>query len=320
LAAGRANPDHHPARAVLALDPTINNEEVSMNTLVTERPLAAGAYGSSAESTQSAVSWAAIFSGAVVAAAVSLILVALGSALGLSSISPWAGGASATTFTVMAAIWLVVTQWVAAGFGGYLTGRLRTKWVATHTHEVFFRDTAHGFVAWALATVLTVGLLVSASASLASGGARLAGAAGSAAAVAGPRNGAPAGSYDLDVLFRGGSPDSGPAGGADPRGEAMRILANGLGNGADVAADDRAYLASLVSARTGISPADAQARVDNFIQRSKVAMDSARKASAAAALFTALSMLVGAFIACVAAALGGSRRDLNAGLNVTAGF
>jgi hypothetical protein len=286
-----------------------------MNTLVTERgALASGTHGASPESSQSAVSWAAIIGGAVVAAAVSLILVALGSALGLSAISPWSGGASATTFTVMTAIWLIVTQWLAAGFGGYLTGRLRTKWVATHTHEVFFRDTAHGFVAWALATLLTAALLVSAASSVAAGGARLAGAAGASAAMAGPRAGGPPGSYDLDVLFRGSSPESGPAAGVDPRGEAMRILANDLGAGSDVAADDRAYLASLVSARTGIPQADAQARVENFIARSKAAMDSARRASAAAALFTALSMLVGAFIACVAAALGGSRRDLNASL------
>jgi hypothetical protein len=293
-----------------------------MNTLVTERgALATGAYGTSPESTQSAVSWAAIIGGAVVAAAVSLILVALGSALGLSSISPWAGaGASATTFTVMTAIWLIITQWVASGFGGYLTGRLRTKWVATHTHEVFFRDTAHGFVAWALATVLTAALLVSASSALAAGGARLAGAAGASAAMAGPRAGGPPGSYDLDVLFRGGGAENPAPGGADPRGEAMRILANDLASGSDVTADDRAYLASLVSAKTGISPAEAQARVDTFITRTKMAMDTARKASAAAALFTALSMLVGAFIACVAAALGGSRRDLNAGLGVNAAF
>jgi hypothetical protein len=289
-----------------------------MNTRVIESgAFEPGAFGTSTESSRSAVSWAAIFGGAVVAAAVSLVLVALGSALGLSAISPWSGGASATTFTVMTAIWLIITQWVAAAFGGYLTGRLRTKWVATHTHEVFFRDTAHGFVAWALATVLTVALLASAAASVAAGGARIA--AGSAAALAGTRGPGPMGSYDLDVLFRGSNADAPGAGGgaADARGEALRILANGLGNGdksADVAAADRAYLASVVSARAGVSPAEAQARVDSFIEHSKAAMDSARKAAAAAALFTALSMLVGAFIACVAAALGGGRRDLNAGL------
>ena len=145
----------------------------------------AGATDRSGESSQSAVSWAAIFYGAVTAAAVSLILVALGSALGLRAVSPWSG-ASATSFTVVAAIWLIITQWLAAGFGGYLTGRLRTKWVATHTHEVFFRDTAHGLVAWALATVLTAALLVSAGVSMAAGGARVAGAAGASAAMAGP--------------------------------------------------------------------------------------------------------------------------------------
>ena len=102
------------------------------------------------------------------------------------------------------------------------------------------------------------------------------------------------------------------AAGADPRGEVTRIVAHGLGSGADVAAEERAYLASLVSAKTGVSQAAAQARVDTFIARSRAAADSTRKAGAAAALFTALSMLVGAFIACVAAALGGRRRDLNA--------
>ncbi len=284
-----------------------------MNTLLAERNLpAAAAHPTSPASAQSAVSWAAIISGAVVAAAVSLIFLALGSAFGLSVLSPWSGGPSLTSFSVMAAIWLVITQWVAAAFGGYLTGRLRTRWVATHTHEVFFRDTAHGFVAWSLATLLTAALAVTAATSLAAGTARVAGIAGGTAAAAGANRGAAAGSYDLDVLFRGSSAENAAAGAGDPRAEVMRILANDLGAGADVAADDRAYLASLVSARTGITPAEAQARVDTFITRSKAALDSARKAAAAAALFTALSMVIGAFIACVAAALGGGRRDLNA--------
>ena len=103
----------------------------------------------------SAVSWPAIIAGAVVAAATSVLLLALGSGFGLASVSPWAGGASPLTFTVMTAIWLIVMQWVASGLGGYLTGRLRTRWIGTHVHEVFFRDTAHGFLSWALATVIT---------------------------------------------------------------------------------------------------------------------------------------------------------------------
>jgi len=76
--------------------------------------------------------------------------------VGLSVASPWGNGASAATLGVGAALWLVVVQWLSSAFGGYLTGRLRTKWQGVHTHEVFFRDTANGFLVWALATVVTV--------------------------------------------------------------------------------------------------------------------------------------------------------------------
>jgi hypothetical protein len=218
-------------------------------------------------------------------------------------VSVWSASPQATTFTVMTAIWLVVTHWLAAGLGGYLTGRLRTQWVATHTHEVFFRDTAHGLATWALATLLTVAALASATTALVSGGTRVAGfAAASHAADSG---------YELDLLFRGGNPDAAAAGAGanDVRAEALRILANGLAGGGEVPATERDYLASLVSTKTGVSQAQAQERVDEFIARSKATLERARKATAAAALFTALSMLVGAFIACVAAALGGQQRD-----------
>src|SRR5262245_60628885 len=126
-----------------------------MNTRFAAQAPGVNEQASSVEAFSSAVSWPAILAGAFVAASVSLILIALGSGLGLASVSPWRGeGASATTFTVITAIWLIVIQWVASGLGGYVTGRLRTKWVRTHTHEVFFRDTAHGFVTWALSTVI----------------------------------------------------------------------------------------------------------------------------------------------------------------------
>src|ERR1700722_3333531 len=106
----------------------------------------------------SAASWPAIIAGAFVAASVSLVLLALGSGLGFASISPWPGhGVSAKSFAITTAIWLIVMQWMSSGLGGYITGRLRTKWSGTHTHEVFFRDTAHGLVMWAVATVLVAG-------------------------------------------------------------------------------------------------------------------------------------------------------------------
>src|SRR5450432_2282052 len=123
----------------------------------------------------SALSWAAIIGGAFAAAALSLILLALGSGLGLASVSPWSNsGASATTFTVMTAVWLIVVQWLASGLGGYITGRLRTKWVGLHTHEVFFRDTANGFLTWAVASVIGAAFLASAASSVVSGTATLA--------------------------------------------------------------------------------------------------------------------------------------------------
>jgi hypothetical protein len=109
----------------------------------------------SVESSASAVEWAAIVGGALAAVGVSIILFTLGSGLGLSTVSPWSwSNPSPTTFGMVAAIWLIITQWLASALGGYLTGRLRKKWVGIRTDEVIFRDTAHGFLAWALATVL----------------------------------------------------------------------------------------------------------------------------------------------------------------------
>ena len=281
------------------------------------------------ESSVSAVSWPAIFGGAFVAAASSLVLVALGSGFGLASVSPWRDvGASATAIAWMTAAWLIVTQWLSSGLGGYVAGRLRTKWANTHTHEVFFRDTAHGFITWAVGTILVAGFLASAVTSAISGGVHAAATVASgaaqgattAAATQGPGTSA-AGStlatYDMDLLFRTSQTSNGTTT-TDARAEAARILANGVASG-DVPTTDRAYLAELVAARTGISAEDAQRRVDAAIAQAKAAdvkarqaADAARKAAAETSIFTALSMLVGAFIACIAAALGGQRRDLHA--------
>ena len=102
----------------------------------------------SVESSAAAVEWAAIVGGALGAVGISIILFTLGSGLGLSTVSPWSfSNPSPTTFGMVAAVWLIVTQWLASALGGYLAGRLRTKWVGIRTDEVFFRDTAHGFLA-----------------------------------------------------------------------------------------------------------------------------------------------------------------------------
>ena len=122
---------------------------------------------------RSGVSWAAIFAGAAAAAALSLILVVLGAGLGFAATSPWADeGASAQTLGVSAIIWLLLTQIFASGLGGYIAGRLRVKWANLHGDEVYFRDTAHGFLAWAVATLVAAMLILSTAGGLATAGAQ----------------------------------------------------------------------------------------------------------------------------------------------------
>jgi hypothetical protein len=264
------------------------------------------------ESMVSAMSWGAILGGAVAAAATTVILVALGTGVGLSTISPWPGlGASAATFTIAAGVWLIVVQWLSSGVGGYITGRLRTKWVNVHTHEVFFRDTAHGFLTWAVAALLGAFIIASAASSGVSTATKA-----TATAVSGVAQGAGAAgqAYDVDGLFRGEKPEL-AASSQQSKAETTRILANGLQKG-DIPAADRTYLAQQIAARTGLSQEDAQKRVDDVIAQEKAAedkarqaADAARKSASAVAIFTALSMVIGAFIASAAAAFGGSVRD-----------
>src|SRR5580704_5040642 len=116
----------------------------------------------SKEAHSSGVSWGAVIGGAFVAAAVSLIMLALGAGFGLSAVSPWSNvGASA--IGAAAIVWLIVNEAISCALGGYLAGRLRTKWVSVHTDEVYFRDTANGFLVWAVAVVMTVTFLASAA-------------------------------------------------------------------------------------------------------------------------------------------------------------
>jgi hypothetical protein len=161
------------------------------------------------ESNASAVSLGAILVGAVAAAALSLLLLTIGSGLGLAVVSPWANeGASAESIGIGGAVWLALMQLISAGVGGYLAGRLRTKWVQLHTDEVFFRDTAHGFAVWAVGLVLTASVLASAATAIVGGVARVgaagvgtamaAGTAAAATGLAAMQNGAGSGSSSLD--------------------------------------------------------------------------------------------------------------------------
>lgn len=287
-----------------------------MNTVTAERRPIRAAEDATVESSVSAVSWPAIIAGAFAAVSATLILLAIGSGLGWASMSPWPReGMSATGLTVMGAVWLVVVQWLSSGVGGYLTGRLRTKWAATHTHEVFFRDTAHGFVTWAVATLVVAAIVASAATAAVGAGVQAAStvASGAAQATAGAVGNAVS-AYDVDSLFRTAKPDANSSS-ADAHAEAAHILARSLTSG-ELPAADRSYLASLIAAHTGISQQDAEQRIDQSVTQLKAAAaktreaaDAARKAASLASFYTALSMLIGAFIACVAAAIGGRERD-----------
>ncbi|AZG11881.1 hypothetical protein EGT29_25870 [Pigmentiphaga sp. H8] len=280
------------------------------------------------ESPASAVSWAAIIAGAVIASAVSFMLLAGGAGLGFVSMSPWSGeGASATTLGIGAVVWMILTHIIAYGLGGYLAGRLRTKWVGIHTDETYFRDTAHGFLVWALSAVVSAmvvgSALMSAAAGTAKAGATIAAGTGAAAtAAAGQAARTDAGGmptdYVADLLLRGDQPN--PAG--DPgaaRAEVGRIVAASVARG-ELNAEDRGYLARVVAAQTGADQATAEKRVDDIVTRARQAAqqaeqtarqaaDTARKAAAAFALWAFASMLIGAFVASWMATVGGRSRD-----------
>jgi len=259
------------------------------------------------EAHSSAVSWPAVIAGAFVAAALSLALLTLGTGIGLSAISPWDGaGASASAVGKGAIAWLILMELIASSLGGYLAGRLRTKWVNIHTDEVYFRDTAHGFLVWAVGLVITAAFLASAAAAVgrnARGGATAA--EGSSAAPA--RGALSANDYLVDSLLRTTSPSAGQNDAAI-RGEAGVIFVNGLRQG-NLPAADKNYLAQVVAARTGMNETDAEKRVDDVFAQATQAADTARKAVAHSMYWTFLALLLGAFCASLAATIAGKQRD-----------
>jgi hypothetical protein len=252
-----------------------------------------------------AINWAAVAAGAFANAALTLLLMAFGAGMGFSAISPWANsGVSMTTFSVGTGIWLIVMAMLASTVGGYLAGRLRSLWSGIHTDEVFFRDTAHGFISWACAAVLSAALLGAAGTAIVSG-------ATAGLSQRSANDGGPAAIY-VDELFRpaaGGPAASQPS--ADPatRAEVSRLLVRSFRDRADLAATDRSYLAQVVAARTGLSQADADRRVNDVLARAKSDLDKARSAAAKLSLWLCAALFAGALAASLAAIEGGQLRD-----------
>lgn len=282
---------------------------------------------------QSGVSWAAIFAGAAAAAALSILLIMLGTGLGFSAVSPWEGeGIGAKGLGITAIVWLALTQIIASGMGGYLAGRLRVKWANMHGDEVYFRDTAHGFLSWAVAMLVTATLIagslssiigsgVQATANVASGAVTAASNAAGSKAHDGSNN---VSDYFIDSLFRD---DRGTAVSEDAaHGVVSRIFVRSLGNDGQMAAEDRTYLAQIVAQRTNLTQPEAEQRVNEVYAKAhqaiadakakaREAADIAAKAAAWTTLWMFLSLLIGAFFASLCATYGGRRRDAVTYLN-----
>lgn len=253
------------------------------------------------------VSWASIVAGAIVAAALSLALLALGAGLGLAAVSPWSGSSvSGSAFTNITGAYLLMVAIMSSAIGGYLASRLRSKWSHIHTNEMFFRDSAHGLVAWALATVLSASLLGAASAHLVGGAASGLSTGGSSAQSGNPH------AVFVDKLLRGGpapAAASGPQNNDTTRAELVRLWTASFTEGSGLPTADRTYVAHLVAAKTGMSEADAEKRVDEVANETRASIDRNRQNAMKLAFWMTAALLFGAFAASLAAVEGGQHRD-----------
>jgi hypothetical protein len=248
------------------------------------------------------VSWGAILAGAAAACALTLLLLSLGVGLGFSVISPWSGrGVSSTSFEIGTGLYFIVMAMISSGLGGYLAGRLRRKSIGLEITEVQFRDTAHGFLAWAVASIVGAVLLASPASSLIGGAV-----GGSVQAASAPQSSSMT-NY-ADMLLRSDN-RSDQQSLADTRGEIARLLATSFRSNNDLNGADRDYLVKTVAARTGLNQAEAGKRVNDVITQAKSDLDKSRKTAMHTAIWLTLSLFIGAFAAAAAAWEGGGVRD-----------
>lgn len=250
------------------------------------------------------IEWSAVVGGAIVAAGISITLLAFGSALGLSvaSTAPtWRD--SSPWLWILSGLFLVFVALCSFGFGGYIAGRMRLRLAPAAAEEVEFRDSMHGVMAWALAVLLTVLLAIAGTATL-----MPAATAGAGRSVSGSVAGENLIATELDELFRS---DRLPSNGdtlAYRRAEAARILLK-TSSHAGVSADDRDYLASMVASETSVDPAEAQSRVNRVIGEAALDIHRARQAAVLQAFLIAAALLLGAAVAAFAAFEGGRDRE-----------
>ena len=251
--------------------------------------------------------WTPAWGGAIVAAALSFVLLAFGSALGLAVASPsssWRD--TSAVFTLLSGLWLLLTALASFGLGGYLAGRLRIPLRPHSRDEVEFRDGIHGLLVWAIAVLIGAVLAVAVSSAVGAG--RATDAKSSIASTAEPLF-----ALELDQLFRS---DRKPTDPGDPelRAQAARIISSGLGH-RTMAPEDRGYLVRLVETRTGLAAADADSRVTQIANKSRDAVAKARRSAVILAFMVGASLLLGAAVAWLAAAAGGQHRDSGVALD-----
>jgi hypothetical protein len=234
------------------------------------------------------VDWPCALGGAVLAAAISSLLLAFGSGLGLSLVSPWpAERLNSTVFGIIMIVWSVFVPLVAFALGGYFAGRLRRPWHSLSTAEVAFRDAAHGALVWATSIVIGAILL------------------GILASTATGLTQQPTMSRVVDDLFRSeNAPNDGTRAARD---EAERLV--GTTGGVTLSQSDQAYLSTLVERSTGLPQAEASQRVTTVLQQARETAETARKAGIVTAFFTAVTLLMGLAVAWFAAKKGGEDRD-----------
>jgi hypothetical protein len=264
------------------------------------------------------VEWGAVFAGAVLAAALSFVLLTFGTAIGLSAASPWPNsGLSAGVIASLAVFWAIAQQIGSLMAGGYVAGRMRSRWLESG-HEAEFRDGLHGGLVWAVAVLISAFLVFATAGLIARTGADVAGkAAASVASTGDPMD------LVLDSMLRPTSAAAAPpAAGApattprtrsanasdDVRPEISRLLARAVASGS-IGTENRTYLAQLVAQRSGISQQEAEKRVDEAVNAARTAADKARRATVLTGFVTAAGLILSFAAAWWAALKGGQHRD-----------
>lgn len=272
----------------------------SVDTVVgTSPPVTSGSY----------IHWGAAIAGALVAAAISFVLMTFGAGIGLSIASPSPTWRNASVgLALLSGLWILVVALGSFAAGGYVAGRMRMRLGPASSDEIDFRDGMHGAASWAIAVVLGALLTLAAARMLTPAFLEREGgppAAATSAGAAEPRYFA----YEVDRLLRAERQTGDAASLGQVRAEIGRLLASSLDERTYARDENRAHLVRLVAARTGLAAPDAERRVDTVVTQARERANRARRSAVVTAFMAAASLLLGLAAAWFAAGIGGRHRD-----------